>query len=278
MWLYKGKLFLKELGLWALIVFLSFSLSFAFPRRVRLATTTSLENTGLLYQLLPPFEQKFNIKVDILAVGSGKALKLAQQGDVDGVFVHAPRAEQEFIRASFGVNRREVMYNYFVIVGPPNDPARIRGCEVLEALKRISTTKSNFISRGDDSGTHQKEKELWRLAQVTPQGKWYFEAGQGMAPTLCLADEKRAYCLVDKATFLTYRKKIELILLCEKPLTLLKNPYSIIAVNPNRYPEVNYIYLMALIGWLTSPKAQKIIKNFRKDNLPLFYPSTSSFK
>jgi len=175
--------------------------------RIRMATTTSTENTGLLYELLPPFEKKFNIKVDVIAVGTGKALKLGENGDVDIVFVHAREAEDNFVNNGFGVNRRNVMYNDFVIIGPENDPAGIRGNNALGSFKQIADKKWFFTSRGDDSGTHKKEMKIWELAGIKPTGKWYFETGQGMGAVLQVADEKKAYCLVDRGTYIFYEKK-----------------------------------------------------------------------
>jgi tungstate transport system substrate-binding protein len=240
--------------------------------RLRLATTTSTENSGLLYELLPPFEKEFNIKVDVIAVGTGKALKLGENGDVDVVFVHAREAEDKFIKKGFGVNRRDVMYNDFVIIGPQDDPAGIRGNDAPAAFKKIAGKKWFFASRGDESGTHKREKKLWELAGLTPQGKWYLETGQGMGATLQLADEKLAYCLVDRGTYIAYEKKIGLTVLCQGD-ERLHNPYGIIAVNPQRHPHVNYVYAMALIGWITSPEGQRIIGEFKKDGKALFHPS-----
>lgn len=240
--------------------------------RLRMATTTSTENTGLLYELLPPFEKKFNIKVDVIAVGTGKALKLGENGDVDIVFVHAREAEDDFINNGFGVDRRDVMYNDFVIIGPEHDPAGIKNNSAAESLRKIADRKWFFASRGDDSGTHKKEKELWKQAGITPSAKWCLETGQGMGATLQVANEKQAYCLVDKGTYLAYEKKICLVILSEGDKRLF-NPYGIIAVNPKRHPRVKYVYSMALIGWVTSPEGQKIIGEFKKDGKLLFYPN-----
>lgn len=240
--------------------------------RLRLATTTSTENSGLLEVLLPPFEGRFGIKVDVIPVGTGKALKLAENGDVDLVLVHCPEAEEEFISSGYGVNRREVMHNDFLVLGPPRDPAGIRGMtEVVGALRRIAHREAPFVSRGDDSGTHSKEKTLWNIAECIPKGRWYMETGQGMGATLQIASEKSAYTLADRATFLTYKEKLGLVVLSEGDL-LLYNPYSIIAVNPSRHPHVNYLYAIALIGWVTSQEGQNIIRNYRKLGQQLFYP------
>lgn len=240
--------------------------------RIRMATTTSTENSGLLNELLPPFEKMFSVKVDVIAVGTGKALKLGENGDVDVVFVHARKAEDNFVEEGFGVNRRDVMYNDFVIVGPEDDPAFIRGNDGVEALTKIFYNKSFFVSRGEESGTHKKEKELWKIKDIEPEGKWYLETGQGMGATLQLADEKQAYTLIDRGTYIAYKDKVNLVILCEGDKRLF-NPYGIIAVNPKRHPHTNYIHAMALIGWVTSPEGQEIIGDFKKGGKVLFHPN-----
>lgn len=240
--------------------------------RLRLATTTSTENSGLLYKLLPSFEEKYNIRVDVIAVGTGKALKLAENGDVDVVLVHARQAEAEFIKQGFGVNRREVMYNDFVIIGHKDDPAKIKSNDALIAFKKIANTKYPFTSRGDESGTNMREKELWEQAGIVPQGKWYLQTGQGMGATLRIADEKQAYCLVDRGTYIVYKDKIALGLLVEGDERLF-NPYGIIAVNPKRHPHINYEHSMALIDWIASPEGQAIIGGYKINGKQLFYPS-----
>jgi len=243
-------------------------------QRMRMSTTTSTDNSGLLETLIPPFEKMFDIKVDIIAVGTGKALKLGENGDVDIVFVHARGAEDKFVDAGFGVNRRDVMYNDFVIVGPENDPAGIRGLkDAVQALKKIAEAKVSFISRGDDSGTHKKEKKVWKKAGMSAKGQWYQEVGQGMGAVLKIADEKKAYTIADRGTFLAFSEKISLPVLCEGD-PVLYNPYGIIAVNPAKHAHVNYVNAMALIGWITSIKGQEIIREFGKEkfNQPLFVP------
>ncbi|MEK6714557.1 MAG: substrate-binding domain-containing protein [Candidatus Omnitrophota bacterium] len=237
-----------------------------------MATTTSVQDSGLLDNLLPPFEQKFNVKVDVIAVGTGKALKLAENGDVDIVFVHDPESEEKFVQDGFGINRQEVMFNDFVIIGPRNNPADIRGHDAASAFRKIAEKKCFFVSRGDESGTHKKEKQLWKKANIDPQGEWYLEAGQGMGATLLIASEKRAYCLADRATYNAYINKVELIILSFSDLNLI-NRYSVIAVNPKRNPHLNYNHALALIKWLISPQAQKIIAMFKKDGKILFHPA-----
>ena len=250
--------------------------------KIRMATTTSTENSGLLDVLLPPFEEEFNVKVDVIAVGTGKTLKLGENGDVDIVFVHARAAEDKFVNDGYGVNRRDVMYNDFIIIGPKNGPAGIKGMkDVAMALKQIAdkcaqpsreSGKASFASRGDDSGTHKKEKSLWKAAGVVPKGSWYMETGQGMGPTLQIADEKRGYTMTDRGTYLAYKDKIDLPILVEGDERLF-NPYGIIAVNPAKHPHANYVYAMALIGWITSVEGQKIIADYKKFGEVLFHPT-----
>lgn len=269
---------MKRLPLLILVVLFavsSFSLALA-SERLRLSTTTSTENSGLLHVLLPPFEKMFNLKVDVIPVGTGKALKMAENGDVDVTLVHARSLEDRFVKEGYGVNRRAVMCNDFVIIGPRSDPAGIRKAKsTAEAFKRISLKQAAYISRGDNSGTHIKEMEIWKRAGKEPSGSWYLEAGKGMGAVLIMAHEKRAYALTDHATYLALlgKKKIDLPILFEGD-PLLLNPYGIIAVNPAKHPHVNYVKAMALIGWVTSRQGQKIIREFGKDGFgkPLFIP------
>jgi tungstate transport system substrate-binding protein len=246
----------------------------AGAQRLRVASTTSTDNTGLFEALNPPFEEQLNVRVDVIPQGTGKALKTGEMGDCDVVFVHARSAEDRFVEAGFGVNRRDVMYNDFVIIGPEQDLAGIKGLDDAgQALRRIADAKASFISRGDDSGTHKKEKSLWEGAGLTPEGRWYVESGQGMGAILQIADEKRAYTLSDRGTYLAYKEKVDLHVLTEGD-PLLFNPYGIIAVNPARHPKVNYLLAMAYIGWVTSPEGQAIIREFGKKKFgqPLFVP------
>ena len=246
-------------------------------QRLKLATTTSTYDSGLLDILLPPFErqQDRGIRVDVIAVGTGKALKLAENGDVDAVLVHAPKLEAAFIAAGFGVDRRGVMYNDFVVVGPSADQAGIAGTEkVADAFAIIARREALFFSRGDLSGTHQKEREIWAIAGIDPTGKWYVEVGQGMAATLRMADEKRGYVLIDRGTYLALRETVNLRVLVEYDPPL-HNPYSIIAVNPTRWPHVKYGHARALIDYVTSPEAQTLIGGYRKYGQQLFTPSAA---
>lgn len=260
-----------------LTLFVLFFFSFALGEgRLILSTTTSTENSGLLDVLLPPFEKMFNVKVQVIPVGTGKALKLAENGDVDVTLVHARPLEDKFVAEGYGVNRRDVMYNDFVIIGPESDPARVKSAKTAdEAFNLIARNRATFISRADRSGTHLKELTIWEKAGLKPSGKWYLEAGKGMGEALTMANEKRAYTIADRGTYLAFMggRKISLPVIFEGD-PILFNPYGIITVNPAKYPHVNYIKAMALIGWVTSRRGQKIIKEFGKDRFgqPLFIP------
>lgn len=255
----------------------------AFPAQsaehaLRLATTTSTDNSGLLKYILPAFEKSTGYQVHVIAVGTGKALRMGQDGDADVLLVHAPPSEEKFMAADYGVNRRYVMYNDFIIVGPKNDPAGIRGTkEAKTALEKIARTKSVFVSRGDDSGTNKKEKILWKEAGIQPQGSWYRAAGQGMGKVLLMTDELRGYTLIDRGTWLAMRDKVGLQVLVQGDKELF-NPYHVMAVNPARYPDVNYTGAMAFISWLTSVKGQRLIGDFRKAGQELFVPTAIPYK
>jgi len=236
-----------------------------------MSTTTSTENSGLLAVLLPPFEKKFGCKVDVIAVGTGKSLKLGETGDVDVVFVHARSLEDKFVVDGFGVNRRDVMYNDFVILGPPDDPVGVRKTgSAPEAFARIAATQARFVSRGDESGTHQQEKEIWKAAGVVPKGKWYLEAGQGMGEVIQISSQVRGYTLADRGTYIAYRKKTDLVILRQGD-TGLWNPYGVIAVNPARHPHVKYGLAMKFIEYLTGEEGRRIIAGFRIDGEALFF-------
>ncbi|WP_455219571.1 substrate-binding domain-containing protein, partial [Kaarinaea lacus] len=227
-------------------------LVYASATVIRLATTTSTENSGLLTEILPEFERTTNNKVHVIAVGTGKALRLLREGDVDVVLVHARAAEDKLVADGFGINRKDVMYNDFVIVGDPSDPAKIQGTsDATQALKHIAQQHALFVSRGDDSGTHKKEKQLWREAQVIPDGKWYREAGQGMGKVLQIAGELGAYTLTDRGTWLAFQKNSPLKIMVQGDGRLF-NPYGTIANNPEKYPDANYTGAMQLINWITS--------------------------
>jgi tungstate transport system substrate-binding protein len=239
---------------------------------LRLATTTSTHNSGLLEVLLPPFEKAHGAKVAVLAVGTGKALKLGENGDVDVVLVHAPDAEKRFVEAGFGVDRRAVMHNDFVVIGPAGDPAGVANAgSAREAFALLAQGKAPFISRGDESGTHKKERAIWQLAKITPAGTWYIETGQGMGDVLMMTDEKKGYTLTDRGTWLAYAAKLDLGILFQGD-SVLHNPYGVIAVNPERHPRVNRDLARKFMDYLTGPEAQGIIATFRKNGQQLFHP------
>lgn len=240
---------------------------------IKLSTTTSTDNSGLLKYLLPAFEAKTNSKVNVISVGTGKALELAKNGDVDVTLVHARPAEDKFVAEGHGVNRRDVMYNDFIIVGPASDPAGIKGSkDVIGAMRKIADSKVKFISRGDNSGTDQMEQKYWKEAGTKPQGSAYISAGLGMGEVLSMAAELQAYTLTDRATYAAYRAKTGLVVAVEGDRKMF-NPYGIIAVNPAKYKNINYKGAMQLIEWITSEEGQKRIAEFRVDGQQLFFPS-----
>ena len=239
---------------------------------IKMATTTSTDNSGLLHYLLPKYEAKCHCKVRYTAVGTGNAIKLGENGDVDMIMVHARAAEDKFVAEGYGVNRRDLMYNDFVIVGPHADPAGIRGTKDLDAaLRKIKEKGATFISRGDDSGTHKKELALWKEAGIDPKGPHYLSIGQGMGQTLTVASEKQGYTLTDRATYATYKDKTGLEIVVEGAKNLL-NPYGVIAVNPKKYAGVNYQGAMHFIEWLTADEGQKAIASYRPKGAQLFFP------
>ncbi len=245
----------------------------AESRDIRLATTTSTENSGLLKVILPLFEAKYGGKVRVISVGTGAALRLGENGDADVVLVHARLLEDKFMAAGFGSLRKEVMYNDFIIVGPKNDPAGVRGSkDVIAAMKKISASGSRFISRGDESGTHQMEKDYWKDAGITPRGGWYVSTGQGMGQVLTMAAQLDGYTLTDRATYAAYKDKTGLDTLVEGDPKMF-NPYGIIAVNPQRHPHINHAGALALADWLTSAEGQKAIAAFRINDVQMFFPS-----
>jgi tungstate transport system substrate-binding protein len=241
--------------------------------RLRMSTTTSTENSGLLKVLLPPFEQQNDCKVDVISVGTGKALKLGEAGDVDVVLVHARALEDKFVADGFGVNRKDVMYNDFVILGPAADPAGVKGSKTAaEALAKIAEKSAPFVSRGDDSGTHAKEKELWVAAGGVPKAAaWYVEAGQGMGEVIIMATEKQAYTLADRGTYNAFKKaKTDLAIVFDGEQGLF-NPYGVIAVNPQKHPHVKYALALKFIDFITGAEGQKIIADYKVDGDPIFF-------
>ena len=256
------------------IIALAMSIGIAAAQtRLRLATTTSTENSGLLQHVLPVFEQRFQVRVDVIAVGTGRALKLGENGDVDVVLVHAPQAEDAFVQAGFGVHRRLIMANDFVLLGPLDDPAQVRGQpHAADAMRQIASHQAIFVSRGDESGTHKKEQWLWQRAGTVPSGqRWYLEVGQGMGATLQIAHDKQAYTLTDRGTYLTYRRRLALQIVHERD-SVYDNPYSAIAVNPKRHAHVAHELAIVFIDWLISIEGQQRIGSYRKHDQVLFHP------
>ncbi len=243
-----------------------------------MATTTSTDNTGLLDYLIPKFTKETGIKVKWVAVGTGKALELGKNCDVDLLLVHAPEAEKKFIRRGYGIERKKVMYNDFVIIGPRNDPAQVKGLSAKKALKRIMETKAIFVSRGDDSGTNKKEKKLWQNAiQRLPEKEtWYIQSGQGMLATINMAEERHGYTLTDRGTFIKYeaskKGRPELVILVEGDPELF-NQYSVIIINKERCHNVRLKLAKKFSNWITSPKAQKFISEFKLLGKQLFIPN-----
>lgn len=239
-----------------------------------LATTTSTQDSGLLDKILPIFEKESGYKVKVVAVGTGAAISMGESGDADVLLVHSRAAEDKFVADGFGVNRKDVMYNDFLIIGPKDDPVRIKGtADAAAALKKIADAKATFVSRGDDSGTHKKELKLWESAGIKPEGDWYKSVGMGMEDTFRMANEMKAYTLIDRATFLFNQEKYQLEPTVEGD-KLLFNPYGVIAVNKDKFPNVNYEGAMAFVNWLTNEKTQKIIGEYGKDKFgqALFVP------
>jgi len=279
------------------------SLVSAYPLRagqkvLTLATTTSTENSGLLAHIHPHFERQTGIQVKVVAKGTGASLQLAREGNADLVLVHAREKENEFVAQGYGVNRRDVMYNDFVIVGPRQDPAGVKGLQnAADALRRVAGCKHLFVSRGDGSGTHLKEQFLWKQSGLTlvtkttsvvkkgksreivmsrPAGDWYLSIGQSMGKTLNFATEKRGYTIADRGTYYAYAlddtPRTDLMILCEGDRRLA-NPYGVIAVNPARFTQVKFEAATTYIDWITSPKVQRMIGGFRIGGKVLFHPS-----
>ena len=253
---------------------------------LRLATTTSTDNSGLLKAILPDFEQRYEARVEVVAVGTGQAIALAENGDADVILVHARSKEEAFVEAGHGVNRRDVMFNDFVIVGPASDPAGIQQLsKASEAFRAISEAEIPFASRGDDSGTHSKEKIIWEQADLTPSPEltWYHSLGQGMGATLITANEMKAYTLADRGTFLSMQEKLPNLTILVGGTTIaenqdqtLFNPYGVIPVNPDKNPDINAELAEQFAQWLTTAETQSKIGEFGQEKFgqPLFYPAT----
>ena len=266
---------------------------------IKMSTTTSTQASGLLDVLLPELEKDTGIRVKVFAKGTGAAIRDGMDGNVDVIFVHAKEREEKFVKAGYGTKRYAVMHNDFVILGPPDDPAGIRGqSNAAAALAGIAEAKALFVSRGDDSGTHTREQALWKIAGVPLEvrkteilkkgekrqisylypnlpGKWYISIGQGMGKTMIFSDEKQAYTLADRGTYIKYKygrkAGIDLQIMCEGD-PFLNNPYGVIPINPAMHPHVKHELAEKFVSWLISPKAQSIIANYRLTGKQLFYP------
>jgi len=249
--------------------------AYSADKNIILATTTSTQDSGLLDVLIPAFEKKTGYFVKTIAVGSGQAMAMGQKGEADVLLVHSPDAEKKFVAAGYGVNRRLVMHNDFIIVGPKDDPAKIAGTrQSAEAMKKIAAAKALFLSRGDNSGTHAKEQALWKAASIKPEGeKWYQQTGLGMGQTLNVASEKQGYALADRGTYLALKKTLSLEILVQGDRGLL-NIYHVIEVNPAKFPRVNAAGGKAFADFMVSPEAQGMIRTFgvQKFGSPLFFP------
>ncbi|MCE2947619.1 MAG: substrate-binding domain-containing protein [bacterium] len=244
----------------------------AAERVIRLATTTSTENSGLLGWLLPPFEKARGYSVRVVSVGTGAALKLGANGDADLVLVHARAAEDRFVAAGHGIDRRDVMFNDFVLVGPKGDPAGLRKASgAAAALRTVAERQLRFVSRGDDSGTHHMELDLWKSAGGLPKWPGYLSAGRGMGEVLAMASELQAHALTDRGTWASMRSRLDLAVLSEGD-PALANPYGVIAVNPARHPGINAKGARDLMDWLTSPEGQARIGTYRVGGETLFFP------
>jgi tungstate transport system substrate-binding protein len=262
----------------ALMVYLGPASSSAQEKVLTMATTTSTDNTGLLDYLAPKFKEATGIELKWTATGTGKALKLGENCDVDILMVHAPAAEKKFVADGFGVDRREIMYNDFVIIGPANDPAGIKGKSIKEALSMLEAKQAIFVSRGDNSGTHKKELSLWKAADLPVPDKenWYVQTGQGMLATINIAAERNGYTMTDRGTYIKYEDNLKgnppLKILVEGDPALL-NQYSVIAVNPKHCPKVKYDTAEVFIKWITGAQAQQLIKDYKLLGKQLFTPN-----
>jgi tungstate transport system substrate-binding protein len=251
-------------------------LAAAAERAITVASTTSTDNSGLFRYILPIFEKKTGIKVHVVAVGTGQAIRLARRGDADVLFVHHKPSELKFVRDGYGVKRFDVMYNDFVVIGPKSDPAKVRGeKDVAVAFQKIAKAKAIFVSRGDDSGTNKKELGLWKAAKINIKavgGKWYRETGSGMGAALNTASGLNAYTLSDRATWVSFKNKGKLAVLVEGDKRLF-NQYGVMLVSPKKFPHVKAKEGQAFVSWLLSPEGQKTIASFKVKGLQLFFPN-----
>jgi len=263
------------IGIAILFVMAAWGPAQAQQKNIILSTTTSTQDSGLLDLLIPIFEKKTGYFVKTIAVGSGQAMAMGQKGEADVLLVHSPAAEKKVVAEGYGVNRRIIMHNDFIVVGPAEDPAKIKGVKVTtEVFKKIASAGSLFLSRSDKSGTHTKEMAIWKAAGINPDGqKWYQQTGLGMGQTLNITSEKKGYTLTDRGTYLATKKNLSLDILAEGDAILL-NVYHVIEVNPARWPKVNAAGGKAFADFMVSKEAQDIIKTFGVDKFgsPLFFP------
>ena len=262
----------------ALVLLFTLVVTVAYAEtRIKMASTTSTQNSGLFDYLLPIFEKKTGIKIDVVAVGTGASIEIGKRGDADVVFVHAKEQELQAVQEGWFVNRHDVMYNDFLVIGPPNDPAKIKWLKsATEAFKAIAAAESTFVSRGDKSGTNTKELSLWKKIGIEPAGqKWYLEVGQGMEKTQRVADEKKAYTLTDRGTWLATKDKdkLDLIIVLEGDPVLF-NQYGVMAVNPEKHKHVKFKEAMQFVDWIISKDGQAAVAAFKdKNGNPLFIPN-----
>ncbi|MBT2657414.1 substrate-binding domain-containing protein [Bacillus sp. ISL-18] len=234
------------------------------PTNMILATTTSTQDSGLLDVIIPMFEKENNVKVKVIAVGTGEALAMGTKGEADALLVHAPAAEKAVVDAGDAINYKRVMYNDFVLVGPKENPAGVRGDDIVAAFKKLAETKSPFISRGDDSGTNKKELAIWTTANIKPAGDWYVSTGQGMGQTLQVAAEKKGYVLTDRATWLAQSKNLDTLKIVVEGGKDLMNIYHVMEVNPEKHDKVNSTDAKKFVDFMVAPKTQDVIENFGK--------------
>ena len=267
-----------KFSLFSIVIFICFLPGTLLAQGLMMATTTSTDNTGLLDYLAPKFEQDTGINLKWTAVGTGKALEIGRNCDVDVLLVHAPGAEKRYLKNGYGVDRKQIMYNDFVIIGPPEDPANIRGKSVSGALNAISENKSIFVSRGDDSGTNKKELSLWKKANInlSDRAKWYLETGQGMLSSIRIAAERNGYTMTDRGTYIKYSGNFE----GDPPLNILVqgdkilfNQYSALTINPERCNNVKYDLAQKFIEWIASDKIQNAIADYKLLGKTLFTPN-----
>jgi tungstate transport system substrate-binding protein len=242
--------------------------------KLTLASTTSTQDSGFFDVFIPAFEKKFGCRVKVVAVGTGQAMRLGRDGNADVLLVHDRESEEKFVADGFGVERLDVMHNDFFVIGPSADPAMIKGMKAAAAFKALAAGGGAFVSRGDDSGTHKKEKRLWQAAGATPAAPRYVESGTGMEATLRIANEKGYYTLVDRATWLSHRKEIDALAVLVEGDPDLFNPYSVIVVSPKKYPNLNAALATKFAEFIRSPEGQAIIRDYGKEKFgaPLFFP------